>query len=134
MSQVDFFADGELSLTVAQCVENLPEVTKHWPQDAQALFEHMRVTFGRDYNDETATQLAMKALIEMAKYGGGQYIYFPKMESLSMALRDIQIWKKFNGRNVRNLAKEFNLTVQRVYAIVAEQRKIEVQRNQPSLF
>lgn len=134
MSQVDFFSDEELVLDVLRCADALPSVTQHWPQDTQALFEQMRITFEKEVGDELAVELAMKALMEMGKHAGGQYIYFPKMETLSRGVRDICIWDQFNGENVRELAKKFDLTVQRVYSIIAEQRKIELQRNQPALF
>lgn len=49
---------------------------------------------------------------------GGQYIYFPKAETISKELRDREIIEQFDGINYRNLANKYNLSVVQVRRII----------------
>ncbi|MGY3571950.1 Mor transcription activator family protein [Vibrio paucivorans] len=135
MSQQFELIDEEgVDATIIENADKLEDIAQHWPQDAQALFAHMKAEFEKDFDEVKASELAMRSLLEMSKYGGGMQFYLPKKEAFFAPLRDIQIWSLFNGRNVRELAKHFDLTPARVYSIIAHQRKIELQRNQFQLF
>ncbi|EGU38820.1 Mor transcription activator family protein [Vibrio scophthalmi] len=133
-NQISLISDDDIDAAFLDHADKLPEVTKLWPQDAQALFVHMKANFEKDHDEQKATELSLRALLEMSEYGGGMQFYLPKKDTLFIALRDIQIWSLFNGRNVRELSKRFGITQARIYFILGEQRKIEHQRNQPRLF
>ncbi|MCE7729245.1 transcriptional regulator [Vibrio parahaemolyticus] len=133
-NQIALINDEELDVSIIENADKLPDIVKHWPQDAQAMFEYMKADFEKDYSEEESAKLAMRALLQMSNYGGGMQFYLPKKDTFLIPLRDIQVWSLFNGRNVRELAKRFDLTPARIYGIIAEQRKIEIQRSQFSLF
>lgn len=67
-------------------------------------------------------------------YLGGMQVYIPKADKVRKELRNIEIYKKFNGRNHQQLAKEFNLAAQHIYRIIAKMRDLEHDRLQPDLF
>lgn len=72
---------------------------------------------------QIAELIGLPALMELVRARGGEYIYLPKPESLQAAARNREIRKKFNGRNYRELAREHNLTVRWVRAIVDNGRR-----------
>lgn len=67
---------------------------------------------------------------------GGQQVYIKKSDwALGKLLeRDLKMYEKFNGRNYAILAKEYDLTVQRVYEIIKSVHKAEINRRQSQLF
>ena len=48
-------------------------------------------------------------------FAGGRCFYLPKMKLLTNKVRDMEIAKKFNGSNCRELSKQFNLTDIAIY-------------------
>jgi Mor family transcriptional regulator len=61
--------------------------------------------------------------------GGGQF-YLPKGLALKLSQRDREIFERFNGRNKRELAREFGVTEMRIDQIVAAVRRAEFERRQ----
>ena len=49
---------------------------------------------------------------------GGQYIYFPKAETISKELRDREIIEQFDGSNYKKLANKYNLSVVSIRRII----------------
>ena len=75
-----------------------------------------------DLSDECrqiAEVIGMDALLALVAARGGECVYLPKYESLAAASRNRQIRAEFNGRNYRDLAKRYNLTVRWVREIVS---------------
>lgn len=112
-----------------------PEITKKWPQaltDMLSVIEDAHRQRGDD--DKTARTLAFIAVRALAHYHGGHIFYLPKGEQIGRALRDREIFECFNGTNVHELARQYNLNDVRIYKILAEQRKLARDRRQPDLF
>lgn len=61
--------------------------------------------------------------------GGGQF-YLPKGLALKLSQRDREIFDRFNGRNKRELAREYGVTEMRIDQIVAAVRRAEFERRQ----
>ena len=70
----------------------------------------------------------------IAKRWGGQSVYIPKNLASFITERDYRVWKDFNGKNIRELARKYNLSEQWIYAIVGRVQKLESKRRQPDLF
>lgn len=68
-----------------------------------------------------AREIGVKAANQVRKALGGTQFYVPKSSSLDIVRRDLQILEEFNGSNHAELAQKFNLTVRRIYDIIAEQ-------------
>lgn len=56
---------------------------------------------------------------------GGENLYIPKNISGKAARRNRQIYDEFTGDNHDELAKKYGVTLQRIYAIIKEQRQLE---------
>ncbi|STQ75519.1 Mor transcription activator family protein [Grimontia hollisae] len=106
---------------------------QRWPSTLQSLVELLRVELERE-KIPNATGVAAKLTTSLAIYFGGRDIYIPKGDTLKASLRDIQIWRDFNGRNIEQLAAQHNLTERQITSIIKEQRKAEVERRQRKLF
>lgn len=55
---------------------------------------------------------------------GGEALYIPKIETLEKISQQEAIRKAYNGANVRQLAKQYNLTPRRVQQIVENERPV----------
>ena len=62
---------------------------------------------------------AVKKIIEIY---GGDSLYCLKSETIIRAVRDRRVNEEFTGFNYRELAKQYNLSVQQIRNIVQEQR------------
>lgn len=70
-----------------------------------------------------AEAIGIENILKLAKEIGGECIYFPKLKSPLMNLRDEQISKEFNGHNASALAGKHGLTSRRIYMIVQQERR-----------
>lgn len=75
---------------------------------------------------------AAEIVIDLGGAMGGRYL--PKGDDVRRAVRDAQIWRDYNGRNVTDLAVRYRLTVVRVYQVLAAQRQITRGQRQGDLF
>lgn len=64
--------------------------------------------------------------------GGGGF-YMPKGIAQRLSARDMEIVHRFNGRNKRELAREFSLTEMRIDQILNNWRRAEFERRQGKL-
>lgn len=64
---------------------------------------------------------------------GGEHIYFPKGKELEAILKHHEIFKRWNGHNQVELAKEFDMTVPSIYRILKKVHKEEVDKRQNTL-
>ena len=69
-------------------------------------------------------------LIIAKAFGGGESIYFPKLEAIHRPARDKQIIEEFNGYNFKQLAKKHGLSEVRVRSIVKDY--VDFERNKPA--
>lgn len=65
---------------------------------------------------------------------GGQPIYIPLQAPNQIADRYVEIWNKCNGRNHRQIAREYGISVVRVYQIVKQVTQEMVAKRQGGLF
>jgi Mor family transcriptional regulator len=73
---------------------------------------------------DRATGLASLILVVLSNYFGGRSFYLPTGKNLKAAVRDLEIWKKFDGKNVNELSKVFGISTIHVYAILKKQRAL----------
>lgn len=133
MSNQDLFGDE----VPADALEHMqsPEIRAKWPKalaDLVSVIEAAHLRAGDA--PEIAQRRAFVTVRALSHYAGGRQLYMPKGEILERALRDREIWSRYNGRNIDDLVAEFDLGFVQVYSIIAEQRALHRQRIQPSLF
>jgi Mor family transcriptional regulator len=90
------------------------------PADIQLRIEDLPAAYREvfDIISPVAGEAAALEIIgRIADELGGMTIYLPKKEKLNKAARDRRIKKNFNGANLREIAKEENLTLSSVRGI-----------------
>lgn len=58
--------------------------------------------------------------LEIARMYGGSNVYIPTYSSAIKSARNREIIKKYNGFNVNNLAREYNMSVTHIKRILKE--------------
>ncbi|RTR37929.1 transcriptional regulator [Shewanella canadensis] len=100
---------------------------KRWPSSLQSLCELMRVTLeGQKVRNALAISEALATTLSI--YLGDRVLYIPNGEPLKDVLRDIRIWREFEGDNLEQLSREYGLSERRINLIIAEQRAAFVAR------
>lgn len=79
----------------------------------------------------SANEAAMSATESVRSVFAGQLLYIPRGLSFDISERDEKIYALFDGKNISELAKKFNLSVQHVYRILAKCRASTKSSNQP---
>lgn len=72
----------------------------------------------RSIPESEARHIAESIAMDMAGHWGGQLIYFPKGTHIILSKRDQEIYARFTGNNHKDLAREYNVCVQRIYTII----------------
>lgn len=112
-----------------------PEIRAKWPKALTDLVSVIEAAYLRAGDTpEAARYRAFVTVRALSRYAGGRQLYMPKGDVLERALRDREIWAKYKGNNVDDLAEAFELTVVQIYSIIAEQRALHRKRLQPPLF
>lgn len=87
-----------------------------------------------DMEEAKAAALASCVVDHIRHAYGGETLYIPKGKDLDAVLLHHAIYKEFNGRNQKALAKKYNVSLQWVYATIkATQNRIK-EKVQPALF
>jgi len=83
---------------------------------------------------QIAEVIGLDALLALSASMGGERIYIPLPERLASAARNRRIRAEFNGRNYRDLAIKYRLTVRWVRAIVAGENGAVDSHDERSLY
>ncbi len=111
---------------------------KIWPQTLSdlvaVLADQLKNQTNFKDNPDQAEKVAQGLVMAMATYYGGRVFYLPKGDALKAGLRDLNIWKDYNGHNIAELLKKYDLSFVRIYKIISEQRALEKKRTQIDMF
>lgn len=114
-------------------VDELPKAK--WARNLVELIEVVEARYLRQGMSEAeAFRWSREAVLAEAEYFGGRQLYIPRGDDLHRALRDAEIYRRFTGLNLDELAAEYKLTPSQVYKINRVQRKLHMRRIQPQLF
>ncbi|MDE6833501.1 MAG: DNA-binding protein [Ruminococcus sp.] len=69
---------------------------------------------------ELVNIIGLDAYKKLVQHYGGSYIYINKPDTVTRKERNTEIRKKFNGSNYCQLAQEYQLTENRIRAILKE--------------
>lgn len=69
---------------------------------------------------QIAEEIGLDNMLALIRRFAGERVYFPTMERVAIHARNRQIRAEFNGRNYRDLAHRYGLTVTWIREIVAE--------------
>ncbi|GBC62506.1 hypothetical protein DENIS_3478 [Desulfonema ishimotonii] len=67
---------------------------------------------------DVARRIGLDACLELIRHYGGGPLYVAAPSGLERSLRDREICARFDGANHKALAREFGVTVARIYQII----------------
>lgn len=102
-----------------------------WEGALGEMLDIVTATLGRRGVTDARARAA-EIVIDLGTAMGGRYL--PKGDNVRRSVRDAQIWRDYNGRNVNELAARYRLSVVRIYQVIGSQRKISREGRQSELF
>ncbi|MEW7986500.1 MAG: Mor transcription activator family protein [Candidatus Thiodiazotropha endolucinida] len=69
----------------------------------------------QDYSTQDANETSRAVVNRLREVFGGQLVYFPKGVQDDVTERDERMFNEFDGKNQKELAKKYGLTLQQVY-------------------
>lgn len=126
----------DLSQPIAQHLDDhIIQERRHWPKDLVEIADFVLAELkAAGYQDAELNLLTEKILVGLCFRSGGRGFYLPQADRVKRALRDKQIYDAFNGHNIRQLVRHFELSEQKVYEVLREQRALHLGKVQPGLF
>ncbi|SUA57999.1 Mor transcription activator family protein [Oligella urethralis] len=106
----------------------IPELLEYLSKAIEAQLKKFEIS------DVQAESVGIHVSNKIAEDLGGQLLYIPKGVSLRLSLRDLQIYKEYNGKNHAELSKKHGLSVQHIYKIIKLVKKDELARRQTTIF
>lgn len=107
-----------------------------WPQRLVEIYDVLFAYNARRRGlaeDDAARDAAAQAIL-LADYLGGAVVYLPRGDSLRKAVRDSEAYRRHNGRNTEELAREYGMTTTKFYELIAREKSRRVRRMQGRLF
>jgi len=83
---------------------------------------------------DDAADVGIALAEHLRHHWGGQSFYVPRGGQFEARQKHLDIWKEFNGRNHRQLAKKHGVSLQQVYVVIRRMRQKLRDKSQPSLF
>jgi Mor family transcriptional regulator len=80
--------------------------------------------------EDQVTRITIDMAIALIKGCEGGAVYVPRFSQHKVNLRDEEIVSRFNGRNVKELARAYNLSLMRVYSILRKARTTHQSKGQ----
>lgn len=74
-------------------------------------------------SDDVCSKVGCSVSDLIANLFAGQVVYFPSQTEFRRKLRDVQIYKKFNGSNYQELAKEFGYSDSGIRRVISRVQK-----------
>ncbi len=84
-------------------------------------------------DDELARQMGIEVAVEISERWRGVAVYIPSALRITIASRDMEMFKKFNGHNHVELAREFKCSVVWVYKVIKRVRQQMQDKQQSQL-
>lgn len=129
---LSLFELEELSLSqLDEYASELEDESIKWPEDMRQMYDIIKVSLRKSGGNERLTIALVSAICH---HFGGMPLYIGTGDALRRHLRDLQIWDDFNGKNVRELIRKYNVGYAQIYRIIGRMRKRETQKRQHSLF
>ena len=114
---------------------NMEENIRAYPELLADLAAHVGQRLAeKGISKDLAAELGLDVAEYLRGHWGGQSFYIPKGIAYDFSQRDLEIFRKCNGRNQVALAREYNVTVMRIYQIYKAVRAELVAKKQGALF
>lgn len=90
-------------------------------ESLRKLLERMLIEHG--HSSTAALVMASDCTDQYAQMVAGQTICYPKDHRFKLQSRENEIYSQFNGRNVPELAMQYDMTERGMYKLIARVRK-----------
>ncbi|EMW4579022.1 transcriptional regulator [Escherichia coli] len=77
---------------------------------------------------------SLELVVAICNHIGGIQVYVPKGKILENLIRDMRIWRDFDGKNVAELVQRYKVTYKTVYKAIKRMRRLERGKYQMQLF
>ncbi|WP_042099550.1 Mor transcription activator family protein [Escherichia coli] len=77
---------------------------------------------------------SLELVVAICRHIGGMQVYVPRGNILENLVRDMRIWRDFNGHNIPELVQCYGVTYKTVYKAIKRMRRLERNKYQPDLF
>lgn len=94
----------------------------------------LEVLEGEEIEAEKARQIAFAAAEHIRTRWAGMAIYIPKGQAWQLDQRDMEIYRRFRPEIKKELCREYGISEQRLYQIVAAVRAEKFAKKQLKLF
>lgn len=107
---------------------------KKWSANMREMVDVAAARFLRSGMDAAeASRWAQELVLALGQHFDGRTFYLPRGEALTIALRDMAIYRTANRDNIEALATQHRLTPSQIYRIIRQQHRLHIQRVQRSL-
>jgi Mor family transcriptional regulator len=87
------------------------------------IFEILKIEAERHgLKESLAIRLSMSMTKRLAVNFGGKTLYIPSLQKVEKAIRNRDIYKDFDGKNIFYLSKKYKLSDRKIRQVIAEQR------------
>lgn len=83
---------------------------------------------------DDAAEVGIALAEHLRRHWGGQSFYVPQGSQYRASLKHLEIWRDFNGRNHRQLARAHGVSLQQVYVVIRRMRQKLRDKSQGQLF
>ncbi|WP_052315056.1 Mor transcription activator family protein [Thiocystis violascens] len=141
MTDDDLFPDLLRDLPAA-ALDTLADDPARWPAVLAGLSDYVLdelLTGLPATAPALARRLAYRVVARIMREHGGTQLYIPKGDAVLRALRDLEIWSRYDGTvdgpgGLNALARRHGLSAARVRVALRRQRDLHRARVQPDLF
>ncbi|AWX15214.1 transcriptional regulator [Mergibacter septicus] len=109
--------------------ETVPEILLDLAKDIE-----LTLVKKTDIKTESAREIGIEIAQAISKNWGGSVVYIPRNLIFRLNERDRKIFNEFNGKNHRELAKKYGVSMQWVYTIIKRINKQEIAKRQFNMF
>lgn len=99
-------------------VIHMPQSPDSLPNLMPAWLKQVRPDDLPEVYQEMATVIGVQATVQLAQTFAGSSVYFPKLERALLSLRNQVIQREFDGANIKQLARRWNLSARHLRHIV----------------
>lgn len=100
------------------------EQMKAWAPMLGSMYDVTLAAINRNGGKGGNDALAQAVVLDIAQFFGGKLVYIPRGENIKRELRDQEIAKRLGREKANDLAAEYRLSVQTIYAIARKQQKL----------
>lgn len=109
-----------------------PDYPEVWRTIAECIHIGLHAA-DADLDEQRRIEMTMLAADVLRAELGGQQPYLPKGDDYEAALEYRELYRRFNGRNIPQLASESNVSVRVLYKYFSILRREEIRSRQGSL-